>query len=84
MKTHMQSTKHHEGQSKRQSVELQEHDIATALGTFNKKVHNKGETLPLDMQVYRLKVVSTFLCASILLSKLDFVISWKIMAIIII
>ena len=79
MKTHMRSTKHQERQSKHQSMELQERDITTALGTFNKKVHNKGETLPLDMQVYRLKVVSTFLCAAILLSKLDFVISWKIM-----
>ena len=49
-------------------MELQERDIATALATFNKEVHNEGETLPLDVQVYRVKVVSTFLHAGIPLS----------------
>ena len=50
-------------------MELQERDIATVLTTYN-KVHNKGETLSLDMQVYRVKVVSSFLRAGIPLSKL--------------
>ena len=33
-------------------------------------MHNKGNTLPFDMQVYRVKVISTFLCDGIPLSKL--------------
>ena len=71
VKSHVRSTKHQERQSKRHSMELQERDIATALATYSKEVHNRGETLPIDMQVYRVKVVSTFLRAGIPLSKLD-------------
>ena len=72
VKSHVRSTKHQERQSKRHSKELKERDIATALTTYSNEVHNRGETLPVDMQVYRVKVVSTFLCAGIPLSKLDF------------
>ena len=82
VKSHVQSTKHQERQSKRQSMELQERDRATALATFNKEVHNKGETLPLDMQVYRVKVVFTlYVTAYHSQNWIYFVISWKRMLI---
>ena len=71
MKSHVRSTKHQERQSKRHSMELQERDIAIALATYSKEVHNKWETLPMDMQVYRVNVVSAFLRAGIPLSELD-------------
>ena len=71
VKSHLRSTKHQERKTKRHSIELQERDIAIALATYSKEVHNKGESLPLDMQVYRVKVVSAFLRAGVPLSKVD-------------
>ena len=41
---------------------LEEHDVLT---------HPVGETLPMEQRVYRLKVVKTFLCAAVPLSKVD-------------
>ena len=34
-------------------------------------IHQKGETLPEEQRVYRVKVVQTFLCAGVPLAKLD-------------
>ena len=49
-----------------------EHDIAQALVEYNSEEHMKGETLPPEEQVYRVKVVSAFLRAAVPLSKLEY------------
>ena len=46
-------------------------DIAKLLEKHNQETHQTGETLPQDQQVYRVRVVSTFLRAGIPLNKLD-------------
>ena len=37
---------------------------------YNEETHQKGETLPEQQQVYRIKVVTTFLRAGVPLNKL--------------
>ena len=51
--------------------EAREQDIAMALTKYNEKEHLRGETLPQEQQVCRVKVVTAFLRAGIPLSKLD-------------
>lgn len=46
-------------------------DIAESLKKYNEVVHQRRESLPAEQQVYRDKVVSTFLKAVVLLSKID-------------
>ena len=48
-----------------------EQDIADSLARHNSEVHLRGETLPMQQQVYRVKVVTAVLRAGIPLSKLD-------------
>ena len=42
-----------------------------ALQIYNESNHLRGETLPLEHQAYRVKVVRTFLGAAVPLNKLD-------------
>ena len=56
---------------KRETKEAHESDIAMALAKHNEKENLRGETLPEQQQVYRVKVVTAFLRAGIPLSKLD-------------
>ena len=51
--------------------EAREKDIAVALAKHNEEQHLRGETLPEQQQVYRVKVVTAFLRADVPLSKLD-------------
>ena len=51
--------------------EARERDIAESLRKYNQDVHPRGETLPEEQQIYRVKVVSTFLKAGVPLSKMD-------------
>lgn len=37
----------------------------------NSETHQRGETLPQEQQVYRVKVVTSFLKAGVLLNKID-------------
>ena len=67
----MQSTKHLDSKSKLQVKQKREQDIAQQLQKHNAEVHQRGESLPLDQQVYRVKVVRSFLRAAVPLSKLD-------------
>ena len=48
-----------------------ERDIADALQKHNIEQHLRGETLPTDQQVYRMKVVSCFLRAAVPLNKMQ-------------
>ena len=41
--------------------EARERDIAESLTKYNKEIHPRGETLPQEQEVYRVKVVSAFL-----------------------
>ena len=50
--------------------ESRERDIADAIKDYNKTHHLCGETLPQTVEVYRIKVISTFLRAGVPLSKI--------------
>ena len=54
-----------------QAKDAREQEIADAIARCNEKSHSCGETLPKNVQVYRIKVVSSFLCAGVPLSKID-------------
>ena len=56
---------------KLQAKECREQEIADAMVRYNEKNHSCGETLPKNVQVYRIKVVSCFLRAWVPLSKID-------------
>lgn len=71
VKNHLKSKKHQEGKVKLSKKEAREKDIAQALAQYNSENHLRGETLPHSQQVYRVKVVKTFLQAGVPLSKLS-------------
>ena len=72
IKSHVKSTKHQSKKQQLESTKSRERDIAQALVKYNEEVHMKGETLPAEMQVYRVKVLTAFLRAAVPLSKLEF------------
>ena len=67
---HVQSAKHKSGKKWLTEKEKQEMDIAEALRASDLDLHPKGETLPQDQRVYRVKVVRTFLRAGVPLNKI--------------
>ena len=71
IQNHIRSKKH-ENSKRALEVKLKrEQDIADSLARHNSEVHLRGETLPMQQQVYRVKVVTALLRAGIPLSKLD-------------
>ena len=66
---HIQSAKHGEGKEKLNKRSSSEVDIATALQSHNKQNHTEGESLPVDQQVYQVKVMKAFLLAGIPINK---------------
>ena len=48
---------------------MKDQDIAQSLRKYNDEIHARGETLPEHQQVFRVKVVKTFLLAGVPLSK---------------
>ena len=68
---HVKSAKHVDGKKRLASKQAHEQDIARALSVHNEQTHLKGETLPEQQQVFRVKVVLSFLKAAAPLSKLD-------------
>ena len=70
MKNHLNFSKHLEGKKRLDRKEAREQDIAQALKQYNSERHPRGETLLESQQVYRVKVVQTFLQAGVSLSKL--------------
>ena len=71
IQNHIRSQKHDNSKKKLEKKEIREQDIAKALEKHNTEVHLRGETLPMQQQVYRVKVVTALLRAGIPLSKLD-------------
>ena len=68
---HTQSTKHKDRKINLQTKEKRDQTIIQALQKYNEHHHVRGETLPLEHQAYRVKVVRVFLCAAVPLNKLD-------------
>jgi len=70
---HIKSTKHSGGRKRLEQQKVKDQDIAQSLRRYNEEVHARGETLPELQQVYRVKVVKTFLQAGIPLSRVGVV-----------
>ena len=68
--SHIKSEKHANGKAKLTEKSVHEKDIAKALIKYNEEVHLEGETLPVEQQVYRVKVVRAFLRAGVPLHKI--------------
>ena len=66
---HIKSTKHSDGKKRLEQRKVKDKDIAESLRKYNEEVHARGETLPEQQQVFRVKVVKTFLQADVPLSK---------------
>lgn len=56
---HVKSVKHSQGK-KLKKREARERDIVQALKKHNTDAHLEGETLPIEQQVHRVKVISVF------------------------
>ena len=69
---HMKSTKHQQSKEKLQKKEAREKDIASALKRYDETTQLKGQTLPKEQHIYRVKVVMAFLRAGIPISKLEY------------
>lgn len=67
---HIQCAKHKSSKERLESKQLREKQIAQMLVQHNKEQHLRGETLPEEQQVYRVKVVTAFLRAGVPLSKI--------------
>ena len=69
VRNHVRSVKHEKGVKRLKGKEQRERSIAEGLAAHNQENHLRGETLPADQQVYRVKVVSCFLKAGVPLRK---------------
>ena len=67
----VQSTKRTDRKAKLQEKGRCEKDVAQALQQYNDESHMRGETLPIEQQVYRVKVVQKFLRAVVPLNKIQ-------------
>ena len=68
---HMTSVKHINGKMKLEDKVKGEKDIVDFLHAYDLVVHPKGETLPDEQRVHRVKVLTAFLRAKIPLNKLS-------------
>ena len=68
---HIKSAKHEAGKERLKRKETREADIASAQRAHNEAVRLRGETLPEQQQVFRVRVISCFLRAGVPLSKVD-------------
>ena len=71
LKNHVSSRKHQNCKERLSRKEARERDIAASLRQYNEQVHQRGETLPEQQQVYRVRIVSTFLKAGVPLNKIS-------------
>ena len=71
VQNHIKSKKHAESKEKLKARVARELDIAEALKAHDAETHRKGETLPIEHNVYRVQVVMAFMRAGIPLWKLD-------------
>ena len=68
---HIASSKHASGKDRLKLREARERDIAMSLETCDTEVHTRGETLPEDHRVYRIKALMAFLHAGVPLNKIE-------------
>ena len=68
---HLKSQKHKDGKKRLDKKEASERDIVKELAVYNENTHMVGETIAGNMQVFRVKVLSTFLRAGVALNKLE-------------
>ena len=68
---HLKSQKHKDGKKRLDKKEASERDIVKELAVYNENTHMVGETIAGNMQVFRIKVLSTFLRAGVPLNKLE-------------
>ena len=68
---HIGSSKHAKGKARVHAKEVREKDIASSLRAYIAEVHARGETLPEDHRVYRVRVLMSFLRAGIPLNKIE-------------
>ena len=68
---HTACKKHKTSKEKAKTSKAKDQDIIDSLRIYDAEYHPVGETLPMSQRVYRLKVLKTFLCAAIPLTKLN-------------
>ena len=68
---HVKSVKHATGKERLASKQARVRSIADMLRKYDKDEQPIGETLSEEVRVYRTKVVTSFLKAGVLLSKID-------------
>lgn len=71
LKLHFQSRKHKDGRERLGCKGKRNKDIAEAFDAYSKEEHVAGETLLRDVQVYRVKVVTTSSKTGVPLNKLE-------------
>ena len=71
IESHVKSAKHVESKKAVEQRQVREKDIAEALQRHTEVTHQKGETLPEEQRIHRVKVVQTFLRAGVPIAKLD-------------
>ena len=71
LQQHVKSAKHTEGKLRLECKEKHERDIGATMKAYDSEVHPKGETLPVEERVYRVKCVHTFLKAGVPLNKIE-------------
>lgn len=72
VKNHIQSVKHKNGKDALRAKNKRDKSISEAILQHNSEVHPRGETLPMEHQVHRVKVVESFLRAAVPLSKIQY------------
>ena len=68
---HVKSKKHMAGKERLVSKTASEKDITESLIRYNHQEHLSGENLPEEIQIYRIKIVTTFLKAGVPLNKIN-------------
>ena len=70
-KNHIASTKHKKGVERLKQKKAKEKDLAISLKQYKSVEHLCGEMLPESVQVYRVKVVKSFLQVGVPLQKIE-------------
>ena len=68
---HIKSGKHGDGKKRLDKIKANDQNIVQSLKKYNKEIHGRSETLPEQQQVFRVKVVKTFLQSGVPLGKIE-------------
>ena len=72
VKSHIKSVKHVNCKAKLKVKFSREQNLTVYLKKYDESVHPKGETLPTEQRLYRIKVLKTFMRAGVPISKLEY------------